>query len=81
MRFSATQGFGPTRKARRPGLRAAIRCALPVLLFAGGLILVVAGTPGLGWALLVFGLSLVPLPLTTGRQPESQRRPTRLSRP
>jgi hypothetical protein len=37
-------------------LRAAIRCALPAPLFAAGLVLVVAGSPGLGWALLVFGL-------------------------
>src|SRR5215211_2829644 len=61
MRFPVTLGRGSPREASLLRLRATIRSALPPLLVAAGLALVVTGSPGLGWALLVFGLGLAPL--------------------
>jgi hypothetical protein len=61
MRFPVTLGCGSPREARLLRLRAAIRSTLPPLFIAAGLALVVTGSPGLGWGLLVCGLGLAPL--------------------
>jgi hypothetical protein len=61
MRSPVSSGNGHPSQASRLRPRAAIRSGLPALLLVAGVALVAIGLPGLGWALLVFGLGLAQL--------------------
>ena len=61
MRLPVSSGTGRPRQRRRLWPRAAIRSGLPALLLVAGVALVVIGAPGVGWALLLFGLGLAQL--------------------